>query len=285
MIMRRPLLVLIACALLLFLNAIIWLEIARPKPPVLEVSFLDIGQGDAILIESPSGIDVLIDGGPDRSVLRALPKELGLFDRTIDVVIATHPDKDHIAGLPDVFERYAVRYYFAPGVPGESAFAEELREAAREEPGARTLTARRGMRLNLGSGVYADVLFPDRNVAGVESNDGSTAIRLTYGETSFLLAGDLASKTEEYIVALDGTALESDVLKASHHGSKSSTGAIWLAAVQPEIVVISAGKDNSYGHPAPEVLDRVRTAGAEVLSTMESGTVRLVSDGKSVWEK
>lgn len=283
--MRKPYLLLVFVVALIALNVAVWQSIAVPKPPMLEVTFLDIGQGDAILVESPSGIDLLIDGGPDRSVLRALPKELGLFDRTIDVVIATHPDKDHIAGLPGVFDRYRVRYYLAPGVAGESSFADALREAAIGEPGSTIFAPRRGMRLNLGDGVYADILFPDRDVSGVETNDGSTAIRLVYGDTSFMLAGDLATKTEDYLVSLDGMALESDVLKASHHGSKNSTGDLWLAAVQPSIVVISAGEGNSYGHPAPEVLDRVRASGATILSTLGDGPVRLVSDGQIVWER
>lgn len=283
--MQRPYLLCLFVVILFVLNIGVWFSIVRPEPKLLEVSFLDVGQGDAILIESPSGVDVLIDGGPDRSVLRTLPKELGLFDRTIDVVIATHPDKDHVAGLPNVFDRYRIRYYFAPGVAGESSFADALRASAVAEPNSRTLTARRGMRLHLGDGVYADILFPDRDVSGVETNDGSTALRLVYGTTSFLMAGDLASKTETYIASLDGAALRSDVLKVSHHGSKSSTNEAWLAAVGPEIVVISASKDNTYGHPAPEVLERIRAAEATILSTMDGGTVRLVSDGVRVWER
>jgi competence protein ComEC len=280
--MRKPYLLIVFTVLLVALNIAVWHSILFPKPAVLEVSFLDVGQGDAILIETPSGVDVLIDGGPDRSVLRQLPKELGYFDRTIDFVIATHPDKDHIAGLPDVFDRYRVRYYFAPGVAGESSFAEALRESVEEEPGLQTFMPQRGMRLSLGEGVYADILFPDRDVSEVESNDASTALRLVYGETSFMFTGDLASKTETYIAALDGVALKSNVLKAGHHGSKSSTNEVWLAAVQPEFFVVSAGKGNSYGHPAPEVLERVRAVGATILSTIESGTVRLISDGKTI---
>lgn len=285
MMMARPYLLYICLGLLTALNGCIWFLAAKPDTREITVSFLDIGQGDAILIVGPTGIEVLIDGGPDRSVLRQLPRELGLFDRSIDVVIATHPDKDHIAGLVEVFKRYSVQYYLPPGVLGDTSYAEALEDAAREEPGLVQLPARRGMRLHLGDGAYADILFPDRDVANVETNDGSTALRVVYGETSFLMAGDLATDIEDYLVALDGEGLTSDVLKASHHGSKHSTSGAWLAAVAPSIVVISAGRGNTYGHPAPEVLERVRAQGARIVSTMEESTVTLVSDGRAVRQK
>ncbi|HEY0011094.1 MAG TPA: MBL fold metallo-hydrolase [Candidatus Paceibacterota bacterium] len=251
----------------------------------LEVHFLDVGQGDAILIETPGGVDVLIDGGPDRSVLRALPKKLGLFDRHIDMVIATHPDKDHVAGLIDTLDRYHVSYFMGPGIAHDSSYADALTEAVESEPGLTAFVARRGMRIHLGEGIYADVLFPDRDVTNVETNEGSITLRLTYGETSFLMAGDVSSTIEDYLVTLDGEALQSDVLKASHHGSRHSTSAAWINAVRPAVFVVSAGKGNSYGHPAPEVLERARSVGAEIVSTIESGTITFVSDGTHVERK
>lgn len=270
---------------LLAINGWMLYLILYPPAGKLEVHFLDVGQGDAILIESPDGVDMLIDGGPDRSVMRQLPKKLGYFDHTIEVVIATHPDKDHIAGLVDAFERYQVSYFIESGVKHDSSFVEALETAKENEPGLTNLVARRGMRITLGKGAYADVLFPDRDVSNVETNDGSVAIRLVYGNTSFVMAGDAPSKVEDYLMSLDGETLKSDVLKISHHGSKTSTSETWLAAVDPAVVVISAGKDNSYGHPAPEVVERIRASGARILSTIDEGTITLVSDGKSIKEK
>jgi competence protein ComEC len=132
------------------------------------------------------------------------------------------------------------------------------------------------------------VLFPDRDESTQkETNDGSVVLHVVYGTTSFMLTGDLPSPFEDHLILLDGGVggLNSDVLKAGHHGSKYSTDALWLNAVSPSIVVISAGEGNSYGHPAPVVLDRVRSIGAEVLSTIDEGTITFVSDGKNVEQK
>ena len=217
--MRKPYILYPFIIVLLVLNGWMLHLIFNPPAEVLEVHFLDVGQGDAILIKAPGGIDMLIDGGPDRSVMRQLPKKLGLFDRTIDIVIATHPDKDHIAGLADVLDRYQVSYLIESGVEHNSSFVDALEQAALAESGLTRLDARRGTRIHLGESVYADILFPDRDVANIATNDGSIALRLVYGSTSFLLAGDAPSKVEDYLVSLDGTSLKSDVLKASHHGS------------------------------------------------------------------
>lgn len=283
--MRKPYVLYPFIAVLLVLNGWLIYLILVPQEEKLEVHFLDVGQGDAILIEAPGGVDMLIDGGPDRSVMRQLPRRLGLFDRTIDVVLATHPDKDHIAGLADVFEKYEVSYFIESGVQHESPYVKALQEAEETEPNLTHMIARRGMRIDLGSDVYADILFPDRDVSNVETNDGSVIIRLVYGDTSFLLGGDAPSKVEDYLVSLDPSSVKSDVLKANHHGSKTSTSAAWLDAVDPALVIISAGKDNSYGHPAPDVVDRILQSGAQILSTMDEGTITFVSDGNSLREE
>lgn len=283
--MRKPYILYPFIVILLALNGWLLYLILVPQQEKLEVHFLDVGQGDAILIEAPGGIDMLIDGGPDRSVMRQLPRKIGLFDRTIDLVIATHPDKDHIAGLADVFEKYKISHLIESGVQHESPYVEALEEAAESEPNLTQTIARRGMRIHLGNDVYADVLFPDRDVSNIETNDGSVIIRLVYGNTSFLLGGDAPSKVEDYLVELDTDSLKSDVLKANHHGSKTSTSETWLDAVDPALVVISAGKNNSYGHPAPDVVDRILQSGARILSTIDQGNITLISDGKSIREK
>lgn len=266
--------------LLVALNAGVAYAVFVPSPKLLQVSFLDVGQGDAILIETPSGTTILIDGGRDRSVLRQLSRVLAPWERTIDVVIESHPDTDHIGGLIDVFDRYKIDSFLEPGIPDTTTTAAALATAVAEEKGVRTGLLRRGMRLHLGGGAYADVLYPDRDQsAQTVTNDGSVALRLVYGETSFLFTGDLPSTVEDYLVGLDEKELESDVLKAGHHGSKYSTDSIWLAAVDPKVVVVSAGKGNSYGHPDPLVLERVRAQGARVVSTIEQGTIEFESDG------
>ena len=151
-------------------NILIWFSVsAETRSGLLSVAFLDIGQGDAIFIEAPNGRQMLIDGGPGRSVLQALGEVMPFYDRSIDFVIETHPDRDHIGGLPPVFERYDVSYFLEPGVESDTGIDDELRKKVKEE-GAVSLIARRGMVVHLSSEVTLTILYPDRDVAGFETN-------------------------------------------------------------------------------------------------------------------
>ena len=266
------------------LNMFVWLGRIHPSAPVLRVSVLDVGQGDSILVQGPSGIQMLVDGGPDHSVLRQLPNEMGLLDRSIDLVVETHPDKDHIAGLIDAFDRYRVSYFLSPGIPDSTATAQGLEQAVRAEPGLHALIARRGMRIHLGDGAYADILYPDHDVSQGETNEGSIVMHVVYGSTSFMLTGDAPSDVEDHLIALDASdgELPTTVLKAGHHGSKYSTDDAWLTALHPQTVAISAGSNNRYGHPNPETIARIQKEGAQIVSTIDHGTLRFVSDGKVV---
>lgn len=270
--------------ILVAINFYVWSTVYAVHPHELRVSVLDIGQGDSILIQGPTGIQMLVDGGPDHSVLRQLPREIGLLDRSIDMIVETHPDKDHIAGLADVFDRYVVSYFISPGIPNDTAATYAVNNAVLNEKGVHAFVARRGMRIHLGDGAYADVLYPDRDVSMLETNEGSVTMKVVYGTTSFLLTGDLPSDKEDYLISI-GTDLKSDVLKAGHHGSKYSTDDAWLAAVHPSIVAVSAGKGNTYGHPNPETIGRIQNKGAQILSTIDSGTIRFISDGTKIQEK
>jgi competence protein ComEC len=279
----------IAFALLLVANCVVAYFLIHTHPQhTLRVSFLNIGQGDSILIQSPTGIQVLIDGGPDRQVLRELSHELLPWNRRFDLLVETHPDKDHISGLGDVLERYRVANFMEPGIPDKTAVSHHVLADVAKEPGLRHFIARRGMRLHLGGGAYADVLFPDRDEsAQTVTNDGSIVLHVVYGTTSFMLTGDLPSPYEDYLVGLDGSdgALASDVLKAGHHGSKFSSDSLWLAAVHPRIVVISAGKGNTYGHPNPQAIARIQAEGARIVSTIDSGTIDFTSDGTTLTQR
>lgn len=271
---------------LLVLNVAVFAYLCRPIASELTVSFLDVGQGDAILVEGPTGIEMLIDGGKDRSVLRELPRVMGPLDRSIDVVVATHPDADHIGGLPGVLSRYSVGRFFESGKEGESSIYESLEVAVGRERGIEEGVLRNGMRIHLGGGAYADILHPEENVTQLrETNDASIMMRLVYGETEFMLTGDAPSWAEDRVVQRYGSTLQSDVLKAGHHGSKTSTSPAFLAAVDPGIVVVSAGKDNSYGHPNVDVVARILESGAALVSTISEGTITFVSDGRDVIQK
>lgn len=228
---------------------------------------------------------MLVDGGPDRSVLRQLSHEMPPWDRSIDVLVETHPDKDHISGLGDVLEHYQVGAFLESGIPDATSVSLHVKDDVAKEPRIHHVVVTRGMRLHLGGGAYADVLFPDRDESTQKvTNDGSVVLHVVYGSTSFLLTGDLPSPYEDYLVSLDGEDghLRSTVLKAGHHGSKYSTDSLWLDAVHPQYVVISAGKGNTYGHPNPEALSRIEKEGANIVSTMDRGTIRFTSDGTNV---
>lgn len=283
--MSRRTLLYLGVLVLVVANGTVWFIVAQSSSKTLTVTFLDVGQGDAIFIESPTGAQMLIDGGPDRGLLRPLSRAAGILDRSIDVVIATHPDKDHIAGLVDVFKRYSIQKYINSGLTGDTSYALALKAAAETEKGITSIQAKRGTRIHLGGGVYADVLYPDRSMEGAETNAASVIVRVVYGSTEFLLSGDAPDEVENYLVSIDGVRLKSDVLKAGHHGSNTSTSAAWLAAVDPGYVVVSAGKDNSYGHPHEEVVSRIGASGAKMLSTASEGTITFESDGVTLKQK
>jgi len=203
---------------------------------------------------------------------------MAFSDRTIDTVIETHPDMDHIGGLPEVFARYDVGMFIEPGVADDGADNQALHAAVRAE-GLTPVLARRGMTLALDKGVYLEILFPDRDVTNLETNMGSIVARLVYGDTSVLLTGDSPIAIEEYLVGVYGEGLKSDILKLGHHGSKTSNSESFLGYVDPAYGIISAGCDNSYGHPHKEVVDRLAQFEIKKVSTCESGTVVFESDG------
>ncbi|MGB3921660.1 MAG: ComEC/Rec2 family competence protein [Minisyncoccia bacterium] len=267
---------------LILANILVWLALYERRPSdQLSVYFFDVGQGDAIFIESPSRQRILIDGGRNRKILTELGKTLPFADRRIDVVIATHPDGDHIGGLPEVVGRYRVGAFIEPGVSSDDSLDKELRSRL-ENKKIPIIRARRGMTLTLGDGVRMEILFPITDVSNWETNRASVVSKLVYGEQEFLLTGDSPAQIESVLIALDGDRLDVDVLKAGHHGSRTSTSLEFAKITTPEYAVISAGRDNMYGHPHEEVLDNLRRVGAKILSTAELGTIVFKTDGKTL---
>ncbi len=279
---------LIAILALLVLVCVIWIAaMHEDRRGLLTVSFLNVGQGDAIFIVSPSGRQVLIDGGATTAVLRELSNVMPWYDRSIDLIIGTHADSDHIGGLVDVLPRYRVASVLVPSTPGTTevwrAYLDELRQEIKS--GAQIVNADRGDRVDLGSGAYLDVLFPDRPVPTLETNTGCIVMRLVYRETSFMLPCDAPDEIEKYLVLLDGTNLKSNVLKAAHHGSKSSSAALFVGMVDPEVAVYSRGCDNTYGHPAKQTIDTFERFKIPTLDTCTDGSITFVSDGRTVSHK
>lgn len=250
-------------------------------PTMLCVVFLDVGQGDAIFIQSPSGEQILIDSGRDNSVLRQLGEVMSFSDRDLDYILATHPDADHVGGLAAVLDRFNVSEVIRTENESETGVWEAVVRKVEEE-GAVVHYARRGQRYDLGDNVYLEILFPDIDASELESNTASIVARVVYKDTAFMLTGDSPKSIEEYLVLIEGENLESTVLKVGHHGSRTSTSELFLAEVDPDYAVISAGADNSYGHPHLEVTDALFNFGVETLSTAESGNVIFWSDGTNV---
>ncbi len=275
----------VAIVVLVILAAGIWYAAIREdRAGLLTVSFLDIGQGDAIFIDAPSGRKVLIDGGPDSSVVRQLSEVMPWWDRSIDVVIGTHPDADHIGGLIDVLPRYQVGTIVQSSVKGSTATWDTFEKEVKAEE-ANIVIAKRGQIIDLGKGAYLEVLSPDRSVLHVDTNVGCIVTRLVYGSTAFMLPCDAPQAIENYLVSLDGTNLHSDVLKAGHHGSKTSSSPLFVGYVDPQYVVYSRGCNNKYGFPHVEVVALFKQFNIPTLDTCESGTITFVSDGTKVWER
>lgn len=263
---------------LFFLSIVLWsVTFHENRNGVLTVAFLDIGQGDSIFIESPTGVQVVIDGGPNKTLLREISKVMPWYDRSIDMIVVTNPDKDHYEGFFSLLKKYKTASFLESGTknPGEyDALKKEI-----EKKKIPSLVARRGQTVDLGGGASLEILFPDRDASGFSSNDGSIVMRLSYGETSIMLQGDSTARIEEYLVSRKEN-LKATVLKVGHHGSKTSTTEEYVKAVDPEYAIISSGKNNSYGHPHKETLDTLSTFKVITYDTCDNGTITFESDGE-----
>lgn len=246
---------------------------------ILKVVMLDVGQGDAFFIESPEGTQILIDGGRGRVVLRELSKVMPFWDRTLDVVVATHPDADHIGGLVYVLEGFRVSHVLQTSIENDTPVFRAYSEALENENSTR-IPSSRGTTITLDDSVVVTVLS-EEVVAASDTNDASIILRIDYGDTSFLFTGDATKETEKKLLQFHSM-LDVDVLKVGHHGSDTSTSTEFISATSPEFALISVGKENSYGHPTDEVLDRLTSADVRILRSDTNGTVRLVSDGGRV---
>jgi competence protein ComEC len=263
-------------------NIFIWYAVVyEDRGGILTVAFLDVGQGDAIFIEAPNGNQIVMDGGPDRSVLRELSKIMPFYDRTIDMLIVTNPDTDHYAGFIDVLKNYEVWQVLEPGTYSPSATYKEFESDVLLEPAGKTL-ARKGMKIVLDEDVYIEILFPNQDVSNFSTNDGSMIARLVYKDVSYMLTGDTTQKMERHVLAVSGKSIKSTVLKVAHHGSRTSSGEDFVKAVDPKFSVISAGRNSKYGHPHKETLDTFSKLKIPVFGTYENGMIVTRTDGESV---
>lgn len=247
----------------------------------MKVVFLDVGQGDAVFIQASNGRQMLIDGGANASVLRELGRIMPFYDRSIDVVLATHADQDHIGGLVEVLKRFDIDMFVRTNTTSTSAVYVELENMIRQKNIKEEVIISPEI-ISLGGGIEFDILFPDKDTAGWDTNDASIVGKLFYNQTSFLFTGDSPQKIEKYLVNKYGSLLDSDVLKAGHHGSKNSNSEIFVGTVSPSYTVISAGLNNRYGHPNKEVLDIFNSFQEKILQTLGGGMIQFESDGSIV---
>jgi len=268
--------------ILLILNAFSWLvvfEESRNKP--LEVCFFDVGQGDAAFIETPQRQQILIDGGPSETVLERLEEKMPFWDRTIDLVVLTHPEKDHMFGLLEVLKNYQVENILWTGVKTDSSLFKQWQEAIKRER-AKIYIAKNGLKIVASPSRYFEVLYPfqsleNRKVA--KTNDSSIVMALNSSGQKVLFTGDISKKIENFLTEKE-IDIRTDILKVAHHGSKTSSSEEFLEAVRPDAAVISAGGNNRYGHPAPEVLARLENLGIKVLRTDKDKNICFIQKRK-----
>ena len=261
----------------------------------LEVTVLDVAQGDSILVVSPRGSTLLIDGGGAFTGFRGREEHLGADPgeeavsaylwsrgiRTLDAVALTHGHQDHVGGLTAVLENFGVKRLILGKETAAPAFV-RLKETA-EQRRVAIEHEQRGQSFQW-DGVQVDFLWPEGGAAGEvgaqAKNNDSLVIRLQYGERSVLLPGDAEKQVEYAMLAEnDPSLLHADVLKVGHHGSKNSTLPEFLGAIAPQVSIISSGEENPYGHPSPELLERLKASGSRVMRTDRNGEVRVLTDG------
>lgn len=278
--------VLIILIILFGLNVFAWVAVYElAQPQFLEVNFFDVGQGDAIFIVTPQRHQILIDGGPGPAILEKLAKEMPFYDRSIDLIILTHPEADHLTGLIEVLKNYKVDFILWTAVARDTFQWREWQKLieSQREKGAQLLIARPGQKI-IASRTVLDILFPLENLEGQifsDSNDTSIMAKLVFGENSFLFTGDILKSGEGRLIRA-GADINSDVLKVAHHGSKTSSADEFIEKVSPEIAVISVGKDNRYGHPHQEILETLDKYGITVLRTDRDGDIKIISNGNNL---
>jgi competence protein ComEC len=268
---------------LIFMTLGIWGAVFAYTPSgVLTVAVMNVGQGDSIFIESPTGVQVVIDGGPDNSILSELPKLMPLSDRSLDLVVETHPDADHITGFVDLLKRYSVGVFIEPGIP-KVTMTDDSVEAEVEQKNIPRFIARRGDSVDLGGGAVLKVLFPDFDAATIpenKDNDGGIVLELIYGSSTALFMADVSSAVEDHLLAAYPNDLDIDLLKVGHHGSRTSTDNAFLDRATPQVAVISVGAHNKYGHPTRDTLGRLAQHKIKTLRTDEEGTIVFKSNGR-----
>ena len=267
---------LIFSSLLFLLGCILIYQNITYNDKKLHVVICDVGQGDAIFVRTPNGSDILIDGGPNDAVLNCLSKHMPFWDRTLEIAILTHPDADHVTGLIDVIKRYKLIHFYTSNIKTDTAVYAQFLKTLQDYKIKQNFLWQ-GDKFTFKDGLTFETLWPTEEWEGLTTNSFSVVQLLTYKNFKALLTGDLDVQQMERIDDLAG---DIDFLKVPHHGSRFGLTAEIINILNPEIAVISVGK-NSYGHPTQFILDLLKSASIKTLRTDQDGEAEVVSDGES----
>lgn len=273
--------VFLGLGILVLANILAWIAVFDlSAPPFLEVHFFDIGEGDAIFIETPLRQQILIDGGPDSTILEKLGEVMPFYDRSLDLVVLTHPDRDHLGGLIEVLKRYQVENVLWTGASKDTAVFRQWEKQLEKEK-AREHFCYQVRKIKFSDqDQYISVLYPKQDLRDKEireMNNTSIVTKLIFDQNSFLFSGDIHQEIESQLVE-EEIYLDSDILKVAHHGSKTSSSIEFLEQVSPQVAVISVGEGNSYHHPHRQVLEKLNNFGIRVLRTDQVGDIKVISN-------
>lgn len=261
----------------------IWAAIVRAPDRNLHLTALDVGQGDAMLIQTPNRQNVLIDGGPDNTVVEKISNQLPFYDRKLSAVILSHPHADHLFGLIEVLKRYQVEKVYLTGVVHTSNEYLTFLNIIKEK-NIPSQNLKLGDQLDFGE-VELKTLWPVNDLSGQSSdnlNNSSLVLELTYRKFNALLLGDLEQDDQEAMIKEVGIG-NVDVIKISHHGSSNGLNMSLLNRTQPKLTIISVGADNKYGHPAFSTVTELTSRDITVKRTDRDGDVKVSSDGETFW--
>lgn len=264
---------------LALLCGVIWMAL---PDGLLRIWFLNVGQGDAVLMQVPDGGWVLTDGGPGSAVVQELSRIIPFYDREIELVILSHPHADHLDGLLHVFQRYHVQNLLLTGVKYDYVGYERLLQLAKDN-GVRLLYPKSGVDFRIGK-VGIDMIYPSESLVGrsfSNVNNSSIVYRLIYGDFVAIFSGDLEDTVEDELVKQVGLNLDAELMKAGHHGSKTSNTQAFVERISPDFAVISCGVDNKFKHPFAGTLETFHDMGIRLSRTDVDGPVGFVVSGEA----
>lgn len=274
--------------ILLLIALVIWVVVFQKPDNYLHAYFLNVGQGDSEYVRTMNNYDVLIDGGPDKSVLSQLGEIMPFWDKKIDLVILTHPHSDHVSGLIEVLKRYEVGEIITTDAAASSAEYNEWNKIIKDK-NIPTKIAKCNEEKNIDEKTKMFFLWPcesfkDQKIDNL--NNTSIVFKLTYVKFSVLFTGDAQEEVQKELVNSNLTLKQLDninILKVAHHGSSNGSLESFLKIINPDVAVISVGKDNKYGHPAQSTLDKLKNIGAEIFRTDKNGRIEIISNGQTFW--